>query len=694
MKRIALLACVACGTPTKGTETVTTPTSPNGSATIPPSNNLGGPSPAAGIIGRGTRKVRIEAPHGGAINLLATSADGKTVVSVDELGGTRLWAALDGSAEPRVIDLPRPTDLVVGSHPKGYVLAMTDSVGGLLLQIVDNDGVTLQRATLPIEPAYGGIASASEKGVLAWRVDQRIVLLSPDKGTILGELPTEGGQRLLALGANADKAVAIIESGSPATRKARWITLSPQLAWGAFIEGADDLGANIALSPSGKRLASLVSNPTRGISAVVLDGAGKLIANEPAPGATALALPSDDSVALAIQSGVTWIDLTKAKKPAALPKPPPPATGSNAPPPPAPIADVPLIGVVTGGRAVGAVNGELVISTPNKNEFLGYELESPAVASAGPNGQLLIGLGDTFALLDAKLVASAPPELMIPTGSSVADVRWLRGDEWLVQSSRLNDGITGIHIVDAKRKSSAIVRKGMAMVHMMAHEPSTSLVALSLGDAPEVFRHTAGKVELKSVSTLPKPKGFERAELVPVNPTLSGGTNVVVVHMRDRLSIRWVKDPLRLESGSPLTVDGSLASVDAAGHVYVWQSDANGVLVLAMYRDGKQLGFMPTDGPTALWPDPKGTRVLQVSQRSVAMVGTDTVRKWAQPLQGVTEAIWLDDNTIAIVSAAGIARVDANTGDVQAARCGWRFGLSAKQHPISPRVEPVCTQLR
>jgi len=113
-----------------------------------------------------------------------------------------------------------------------------------------------------------------------------------------------------------------------------------------------------------------------------------------------------------------------------------------------------------------------------------------------------------------------------------------------------------------------------------------------------------------------------------------------------------------------------------------------------MYRDGKQLGYMPTDGPTALWPDPKGTRVLQVSQRSVAMVGVDTVRKWAQPLQGVTEAIWLDDNTLAIISAAGIARVDASTGNVQAARCGWRFGLSSKQHPISPRVEPVCTQLR
>jgi hypothetical protein len=692
VKQVLIALLVACGGSTPPPPEVPQTAPPP--ATVASSPPAGLPNQAGGsIIGKGgSRKVRIEAPHGGAINLLASSTDGKAVVSVDELGGTRLWAALDGSAEPRVIDLPRPTDLVVGAHPKGYVLAMTDSVGALLVQLVDQDGVTLQRATLPIEPAYGGVASAGPAGVLAWRVDQRVVLVSPDKGAILAELPTEGGQRILAISANADKAVAIIEVDD--RRKARWITLTPQLAWGGFIDTAEELGSNVTLSPSGKRIGSLVQTQARGISAVVVDAAGKLLGNEPAPGATALALPTDDTVALAIQNGVSWIDLTKVKPKPSPPAPRQPSTPANPIPPLSPIVDVPVIGIAGGGRAVGAVNGELVIASPTKNEYLGYELESPAVAAAGPSGRLLIGLGDTFALLDDKLVASAPPELQVPAGSSVADVRWLRDNEWLVQSSRLNDGITGIHLVDASTKRTSVVRKGMAMVHMMAHEPSTNLVAFSLGDSPEVFRHAPGKLELKTVSTLPKPKGFERAELVPVNPTLSGGTQVVVVHMRDRLTIRWAKDALRLEAGTPVTVDGSLASVDAAGHVFVWQSDPNGVLVLAMYRDGKQLGFMPTDGPTALWPDPKGTRVLQVSQRSVAMVGTDTTRKWAQPLQGVTEAIWLDDNTIAIVSAAGIARVDANTGDVQAARCGWRFGLSAKQHPISPRVEPVCTQLR
>ncbi len=688
MKRALLVLVVACGTPgQKQPDKPATPPLGGSAAASAPE-----PTANASWVKPGSRKMRVEAPHGGAITLLASSADGKTVVTVDELGGTRLWTALDGSAEPRVVDLPRPAELAVGAQGKSYVLAMLDSVGGLVLQVVDADGLTLQRAALPIEPAYGGIAGVTDKGVLAWRTDQRLALLSADKGTIAAELPTEAGQRVLAMAANADRAVAVIDTGT--AQKARWVTLSP-LAWGNWIEGADDLGQNIALSPSGKRIASLVANASRGVTVMVLDtAAGKLIANEPAPGAAGVALPTDEHVALGIPSGVSWIDLSKLKaKPAPNPKPTPPAN-----PAPQAITQSSAIGAGAGGRAVGTVNGELVIATPTKNEYLGYELESPAVAAGGPNGQLLIGLGDTFALLDGKLAATEPPDLQIPSGSSVADVRWLAGNEWLVQSSRLNDGVTGITLVDASpgypRRPATIVRKGMAMVHMMAHESSTGLVAFSLGDSPELLRHAPGKLKLDSIATLPKPKGFERAELVPVNPTLANGTAVVVVHMRDRLAVRWAKDPQKLEGTTATTVDGSLASVDAAGHVYVWQSDANGALELVVYRDGKSLGKMPTDGPTALWPDPKGTRVLQVSQRSITLMGLDGVRKWAQPLQGVTEAIWLDDNTIAIVSAAGIARVDAGTGDVQAARCGWRFGLSAKQHPISPRVEPVCTQLR
>jgi len=317
---------IACGNPPKTEPEHPTPSPEPGLPTTNGTSGPIGPGVGQGVVKSGARKVRVEAPHGGAIALLATSADGKTVATVDELGGTRLWTALDGSAEPRVVDFPRPTELVVGPHAKGYSLAMIDSVGGLVVQLVDKDGITLQRASLPIEPAYGGVGGVTDKGVLAWRVDQRLTLIAPDTGAILGELPTEAGQRMVALTANSDRAVAVIESST--TTKARWITLSPQLAWGAWIEGADDLGPNITISPSGKRIASLIASASRGITVEVIDTAsGKLVANEPASGANAIALPSDDYVALGITNGVSWIDLSKVKSRAAPnPKSPPPQT--------------------------------------------------------------------------------------------------------------------------------------------------------------------------------------------------------------------------------------------------------------------------------------------------------------------------------------------------------------------------------
>ena len=674
MKRFALLAVAACGTHNAK------PPPPPSPVTMPVTTPADAAGPIAPVVRGGDRAQRIEAPHAGAIVLLAAAPAGTPVLTVDELGGSRLWTALDGSAEPRVVDLARPVDIAIGPHPKGFVVGALDQVGALTVQLVDADGVTLQRLALPIEPAFGGVAAASDRGVLAWRVDQRIVLVAPETGAVSAQLAADSGQRILALAATADRAVAVIESSGK--RRARWITLAPQLAWGAFLDGADDLGANVAMSPNGKRIASLTTEPRRGAIVVVLDAAGKLLARHPAGAALAAALPSDDHVALAQPRGVSWVALagaTTAPRAAAVLEPAAPAT--------------PLVAAAGGGRAVGAFNGQLVIATPRKTEFLGYALGSPSVAAAAPHGALLIGLGETFALLDDQLVARPAPDLRMPPRSVVADVRWLADDHWLVQSSRLDDGVTAVHLVDGASGKQHVVRKGMRMVHAMTHDPSTGLVALSLGDTPELLRHDPRKVRLEPVALVSKPKGFERTELAPVDPRLANGTQVVVVHMRDRLTLRWAKDAKQLDAAAGLVVDGSLASIDRAGRAYVWQSTRTGGLVLAMYRDGTALGQLPTDGPAAVWPDPTGTRVLQVSQRAVTLVGVDGRRVWAQPLQGVTEAVWLDDATVSLVSAGGVAHLDAATGHVRAARCGWQFGLSAKPHPVAPRVEPVCTQL-
>src|SRR5207237_6681763 len=76
-------------------------------------------------------RVAIAAPHAGRIRLVAVTADGGAVLSCDEFAGARLWPALDGSAEPRVVDLPEAQAVAIGKRDDGFAVLAIDQVGGL-----------------------------------------------------------------------------------------------------------------------------------------------------------------------------------------------------------------------------------------------------------------------------------------------------------------------------------------------------------------------------------------------------------------------------------------------------------------------------------------------------------------------------------------------------------------------------------
>jgi hypothetical protein len=164
------------------------------------------------------------------------------------------------------------------------------------------------------------------------------------------------------------------------------------------------------------------------------------------------------------------------------------------------------------------------------------------------------------------------------------------------------------------------------------------------------------------------------------------------VTIRDHTTVEWMTDDKASARTAVATID-SYSGADAAGRVFAWNNRADGELALEIYANGARVGSLPHQGPAALWPDPAATRVLQTGQHAVSLYQRDGKLLWTQELGGINEALWLADGAIAIVTAAGIARLDAKTGAVLAARCGWRFGISAKPHPAMARIEPVCTQL-
>jgi hypothetical protein len=405
----------------------------------------------------------VQAPHGAAISTLAVTTDGGAVVSADDLGSVRLWPTLDGTLEPRVVNLSDPRALAIARDPRGFTIAMLDNIGGLTVQLVDVNGVTLHRVVHAAEPAFVGI-EAAPTGFIAWREDQTVVRVGND-GALTQRLATRPGERMVSLAIRGERAFAVIENttGRPRVRK---LVLAPALAWGDLLSAKIVVGSTISVSPNGERIASIV-------------------------------------------------------------------TANNA-----------------------------------------YRLQAYKLAS---------------------------------------------GEE----------------------------------------------LAEELG----------------------------RMQLVPVAPSLASGVKLVAISTQSRPTVRWVHDPSDLARGVEVRVDGSVATVSQAGHVLVWESHT-GALELVVYRNGKKLGTLPSDGASTIAVDPAGTAVAFLAPNNVQVVGLDGKPRWSLAIQQVHELVWGPSGEVALLAANGLVTVDGTTGVPRAARCGWAFGLSDRPHPAVARVESVCTQIR
>lgn len=625
-----------------------------------------------------TPGTRVDSPHGGTITDLAVTPDGTAAVTSDDLGGHRLWPALDGSQEPRELELPAPGQLAIGHDPKGFLIALIDDAGGLVLQQVDRDGLLVSRATLPLEPTYRGIAM-TDRGPLAWRSDQRLVRLAAD-GSITARLATEPGQRLLSLAVpatpTAGKAVAIIEGASDNKnwRRARWVSIGDTLAWGAWLALGDDLTPTVAVSPKLTRLAMITGTGNATRTQVYDLGSAKLIGTETTFHAVAIELADEDNLVFGGPSGqTTWLDFTQTPR---RNRPIMVTQGSGA-------------GALAGGggKVFHANGGEIVVSTSTTVGYLGYALQSPQLAAAGPHGGLAIASGERAALLDPALQARAVS--LVPSGHHINVLRWLTGDEWAVQAIKLDTGTQILSLVDLATSRRSEWRVNQA-VSQILYEPASRLLAVSSGREPEVARYL-GELRVESIAKFPRPGPYDRIQLWPVAPALANGVQVVTSVSREQVTVRWVTDPKTLDKGTSMVIEGSIAAVDPTGRVYAWRN-VGGKLELALLRDGKQLTTLAVDpGGRGVFPDPAGQRVL-VTGPQVTMYGPGGARVWTRALAGVTHALWLSPSTVALVSALGIVRVDAKTGETLAKRCGWAFELSSKPHPGRPRVEPLCTQ--
>jgi len=664
----AVVALAACGSPAAP---VVTPPQPR---TVTADGGARGASPMAAVP---ATRAMINAPHGAPIAALALTPDGTAAITADESGGMRLWPKLDGTREPCVVELPSPRALAIAKHGSGFFIAWIDSAGSLSLAELDDRGRTTRRGAIPQDAEFLGLA-VTDVGLLAWRSDHTIVLYDLD-GVQLGRLGTEPGERLVNIAANGTNAVAVVavRNDSGEANAIRPIQLAPALAWGQPFEagGGNPLGP-IAISKSGKRIALATSqdDKTREVR-IVERTTGRLLAATPVEMPAELGFTDEDHVALGLSPGTGWLATTKGG--------PPVTTGSPSPPEQFATAD---------HIAVTAAGFELQLARPDAAQFLGYGLTSPQVATLGPNHGLVIGMMKELVQLDATFATTQAKPPLLPADATLLDLQWL-GESDFAANVMHADGVYQSLIVSSAGRDPLPVPppSGVRMLQPLRYEPSTHVLTRSFGDA-SVARWHPDQRTLDVVASFARAAASHERQLVPLAPALAGGKELVDITILNGATVTWTDATTKQRSAAmPVT---AFITADAAGHVYAWTVDpASRQLVISVLEPGKIASTLPHDGTVTLWPDPRGTRVAELGSNQVALYKLDGTLVWKQSVMNANKVLWPSDDSLAVISATGIARLDAATGAVTGARCGWSFGLRPTAHTASVRMEPLCTQL-
>ena len=628
------------------------------------------PAPSPGMI---------ESIHGGKLTMVALTADGGAAVSVDELGGVRLLSALDGSVEPRVVDIAAGPALAVVRDPRGFVLAMVDGVGGLTVQLVDEAGRTQHRVVHAADPAFVGV-EATPDGFLAWRADQMVLRLDVD-GTIVEQLATEPGDRVRSIAVTGTHAVAIIQR-SVGPLRARRLAVAPTLAWGDRWPIRMTFGPSIAVSPSGTRIATVVAaGDANGEQLRVFDAVtGKLLLDRVVGGPAAFDFVSDTQLAYGGAHGISWLDLAKPEQLG-------PRLGDER------TANVvsPGIAAVAGGRAVAAVGGDLAIATPGHEPlYLGYGIDSARTLLAADGTRLAMTHANRMFALDDLLRATPLTAIDKPDGGQTVAARFVGEGAWLVEHVPTEGRPATLSYVTPDK--TTVVRT-LPDVQAIAYEASTRLATVSSGQVIEVRRFDRARGAFELVASMAGGIDVANTLLTPVAPALADGVRIVMTTMGSQTVLRWIADPSTGLAGGPsITVDGILAVVARSGHAFVWENAGTVPVVFGIYRHGERVGTLIGDDQPSIWPDPTGTRVAIGGSRRVRVVGLDGEEKWSAPFVAAA-VVWTED-ALVMSTPHGIVVFDAATGAVRGARCGWRFGLTREPHAIPERSEPVCAQLR
>src|SRR5688572_5947309 len=124
-------------------------------------------------------------PHGGQIDQLVLTQDGTAALTRDNTGGVRLWARLDGTAQPVPIPIRAPAQMSLARAGDKLTAAMIDSAGGTHFLRLGERGDTTELSSLPPGHASEVALLPGGKGALVLHVDRSIELVDTATGMLV-----------------------------------------------------------------------------------------------------------------------------------------------------------------------------------------------------------------------------------------------------------------------------------------------------------------------------------------------------------------------------------------------------------------------------------------------------------------------------------------------------------------------------
>jgi hypothetical protein len=278
--------------------------------------------------------------------------------------------------------------------------------------------------------------------------------------------------------------------------------------------------------------------------------------------------------------------------------------------------------------------------------------------------------------LDSAMIDDRHAVMLVGPVDTTLDDEWI--DPALVHTLKRGRWIELVDLDDKKHRQKLSFNIRETRLH---YEATTRLLAVNGGAKVTFARFDPAAGQFAAPITVPLAAAVR--DLALLDPALAGGDVALAVHAaRNAITARRFGDDL--QPREPVTLPGTFETIDRAGHVYMRDTPD----VVIAYAGDRPLGRIEALRGWKLRPSLDGTRVAAFGQGRILLANLDGTIRWAIGFPGVTDLQWSASGEL-IVVAGGLARLDAASGDVLSAQCGWKFGLRSSPSNAE-RAASVC----